>query len=269
MDLPEGMVLPEGMEMPDGAAHGGDRGGMAGGMGMTQLSEDSPEELPWLISFDEYQEGRAFQGRTEMTLRPAASGSDTALNEALALELTALSGQTTQDYTYTSVSVNGGEESARLLVDTPDELWADSLGEGVFYKARAGGSLEYVGEDPTDDEEFAEKIDEYVDVESFATYLATQALISNSDAMGGSGVLEERLREDEDFVAMYEQAYAELYDQLIASGEAQSVLDELTSRAESVGDEAATELSATLSQQLGEISAEAPERSTTMGGRPG
>lgn len=248
---------------------GGDRGGMAGGMGMTQLSEDSPEELPWLISFDEYQEGRAFQSRTEMTLRPAASGSDTALNEALALELTALSGQTRQDYTYTSVRVNGREESARLLVDTPDELWADSLGEGVLYKARAGGSFEYVGEDPTDDEEFAEKIDEYVDVESFATYLATQALISNSDAMGGSGVLEERLREDEDFVAMYEQAYAELYDQLIASGEAQSVLDELTSRAESVGDEGAAELSATLSQQLGEISAEAPEQSTTMGGRPG
>lgn len=165
--------------------------------------------------------------------------------------------------------------------------------------ARAGGSFEYVGEDPTDyedsfhqingegsydlqpvidlarfldeadDEEFVEKIDEYVDVEPFATYLATQALISNSDAMGGSGVLEERLREDEDFVAMYEQAYAELYDQLIASGEAQSVLDELTSRAESVGDEGATEPSATLSQQLGEISAEAPEQSTTMGGRPG
>ena len=39
--------------------------------------------------------------------------------------------------------------------------------------------------------------------------------------------------------------------------------------AESVGDEGAAELSATLSQQLGEISAEAPEQSTTMGGRPG
>ena len=49
--------------------------------------------------------------------------------------------------------MNGGEESARLVVDTPDTQWADSLGEGVLYKARAGGSLEYVGEDPTDYEE--------------------------------------------------------------------------------------------------------------------
>lgn len=394
--MPEGRELPEGME---------DQGGM-GGMGMTQLSEDSPEELPWLISFDEYQEGRAFQGRTEITLRPAASGSDTALNEALALELTARSGQTTQQYTYTTLSVNGGEESARLVVDTPDTQWADSLGEGVLYKARAGGSLEYVGEDPTDyeesfhqinaegsydlqpvidlvrfldeadDEEFAREIDQYVDVESFATYLATQALLSNSDGMsgpgnnyylwydtsaeqftvlswdlnlsfsamgggggpgrggtptdgeapaqgeapaegeapaqgeappsdggmpdgqgmpqgpggegmpempedgempegmgglsvGGSGVLEERLREDEDFVALYEQSYADLYEQLVASGDALSILEELTARAESVGDQGASELSTSLAAQLEELTAEAPEESTTMPGRPG
>lgn len=392
----DGGGMGEGMpEMSDGMEEQG--GG--GGMGMTQLSEDSPEELPWLISFDEYQEGRAFQGRTEITLRPAASGSDTALNEALALELTALSGQTTQKYTYTTVSVNGGEESARLVVDTPDEQWADSVGEGVLYKARAGGSLDYVGEDPTDyeesfnqingegsydlqpvielarfldeadDEEFARDIDEYVDVESFATYLATQALLSNSDAMGGagnnyylwydksaeqftvlswdlnlsfsamgmaggpggggmpadgqasdgggepqaqdgqqmpempedgempaapegegmpqrpedgempaemggvsvggSGVLEERLREDEGFVELYEQAYADLYEQLIASGEAQAILEELASRAGSVGDEGAAELSTSLAAQLEELTAEAPEESTTMPGRPG
>ena len=191
--------------------------GGGGGGGMTQLFEDNPEELPWIISFDEYEEGRAYQGMTEIALRPAASGSEVAINEALALELTAESGQITQDYTFTSVTVNGSESAARIVVDTPDTEWADELGSGVLYKARAGGSLNYVGDDPTEyedsfkqinaegaydlqpvmtlmkflnestDEEFAEELDDYVDTESFAKYLATQEILSNNDAMDGPG----------------------------------------------------------------------------------
>ena len=191
--------------------------GGGGGGGMTQLFEDNPEELPWLISFDEYEEGRAYQGMTEIALRPAASGSDVAINEALALQLTADSGQITQDYTFTSVTVNGSESAARIVVDAPDTELADELGSGVLYKARAGGSLDYVGDDPTEyedsfkqinaegaydlqpvmtlmkflnestDEEFAEELDDYVDTESFAKYLATQEILSNNDAMDGPG----------------------------------------------------------------------------------
>lgn len=191
--------------------------GGGGGGGMTQLFEDNPEELPWLISFDEYEEGRAYQGMTEIALRPAASGSEVAINEALALELTAESGQITQDYTFTSVTVNGSESAARIVVDAPDTELADELGSGVLYKARAGGSLDYVGDDPTEyedsfkqinaegaydlqpvmtlmkflnestDEEFAEELDDYVDTESFAKYLATQEILSNNDAMDGPG----------------------------------------------------------------------------------
>lgn len=56
--------------------------GGGGDGGMTQLFEDNPEELPWLISFDEYEEGRAYQGMTEIALRPAASGyAEETLNE--------------------------------------------------------------------------------------------------------------------------------------------------------------------------------------------
>src|SRR5699024_4687226 len=196
---------------------GNSMGGGMGPGGMTQLSEGNPEELPWLISFDEYEEGRAYQGMTEIALRPAASGSDVAINEALALELTAESGQVTQDYTFSSVTVNGSQSAARIVVDTPDEQWANELGSGVLYKARADGSLDYVGDDPTDyedsfkqinaegaydlqpvmtlmkflnestDEEFAEELDAYVDTESFAKYLATQEILSNNDAMDGPG----------------------------------------------------------------------------------
>lgn len=105
--------------LQDGGDAAGGEGMPGGGGGMVQLSADSPQELPWLISFDEYEEGRAYQGHIEIALRPAASGSDTALNEALALSLTAESGQTTQDYSFTSVSVNGGDSAARLVLDAP------------------------------------------------------------------------------------------------------------------------------------------------------
>ena len=372
--------------------------GGSGGGGMTQLSEDNPEELPWLISFDEYEEGRAYQGMTEIALRPAASGSDVAINEALALELTAESGQVTQDYTFTSVTVNGSESAARIVVDTPDEQWADELGSGVLYKARADGSLDYVGDDPTDyedffkqinaegaydlqpvmtlmkflnestDEEFAEELDDYVDTESFAKYLATQEILSNTDAMDGpgnnyylwydttekqftvlswdlnlalsgmgggmgggvggmqqdtetgtatdiddtattgemptlpdgmempemsqppegmempsgdegegagpsggsdSGILKERFLDNEEFYAMYEQAYAELYEQLIASGYAEESLNELTTRAEEAGDEGAATLAESIRSSLASLSETAPEPSAGMGMGPG
>src|SRR5699024_1654313 len=344
---------------------GNSMGGGMGPGGMTQLSEDNPEELPWLISFDEYEEGRAYQGMTEIALRPAASGSDVAINEALALELTAESGQVTQDYTFSSVTVNGGENAARIVVDTPDEQWANALGSGVLYKARADGSLDYVGDDPTDyedsfkqinaegaydlqpvmtlmkflnestDEEFVEELDDYVDTESFAKYLATQEILSNNDAMdgpgnnnylwydttekqftvlswdlnmalsgmiggggmkpntdtgtempeppegiempggdmhgggSGSGILKERFLDNEEFYVMYEQAYAELYEQLIASGYAEETLDELTTRAAEAGDEGATKVAESIRASLASISETAPEPSAGMGMKPG
>ncbi|WP_157036235.1 hypothetical protein [Streptomonospora alba] len=43
------------------------------GPGAVSLAEDEPETLPWLISFEEFQEGRDCQGRTETTLRPATA----------------------------------------------------------------------------------------------------------------------------------------------------------------------------------------------------
>ncbi|MDT0270716.1 CotH kinase family protein [Streptomyces sp. DSM 44915] len=348
-------------------------GGM--GPGGTTLSEEEPENLPWLISFDEFQTGRAYQGHTEIALRPGTSTSATALNEALALSLTAADGQTTQDHTFTSVSVNGGDAVPRLLLESPDEPWAAELGEGVLYKARAGGSFDYLGDDPTayedafrqvnddgghdltpvtallrfvaeaDDEEFAARLPEYLDVDSFARYLATQSLLANNDAMdgpgnnyylwydteeerftvlswdlnlsfgglgggfgagpggaagdeetfpedgqvpgggqlpggmeppgggqgtggglGGSGALKERFLADDEFTARYEAAYAELYQELIADGTAQEILDSVVAQAERAGDEGAAEAGEQLAEQLAAV-AETPAAESTL--RPG
>lgn len=356
-------------------------GGGGAGPGSVTLSEDEPENLPWLISFEEFAPGRAYQGHTEIALRPATTTSDTALNEALALELTAADGQTTQDYTFTSFAVNGGEEVPRLLLDVPDAAWADGYGDGVLYKGRAGGSFDYLGGDATDyeesfnqindegahdlqpvmgllrfvaeadDEEFARELDEHLDTESFARYLALQSLMSNGDGMdgpgnnyylwydtaqerftvlswdlnlsfggmggmgggapegtapsggdaapegmespegmqppggtqlpqgmeppegmpapggdgeapggadgmsvGGSGALKERFLADEDFHRLYEQAYADLHQNLIGTGTAARLLESAVSRAGAAGDEGAEAAGEQLAERIAAVS---------------
>ncbi|MFE3456794.1 CotH kinase family protein [Nocardiopsis aegyptia] len=374
-----------GAEQEDARAAAG-QGWQGGGPGAVTLSEDDPANLPWLISFEEFQEGRAYQGHTEITLRPATSASATALNEALALDLTAADGQTTQDYAFTSFAVNGGTAVPRLVLDSPDAAWAEGFGSGVLYKGRADGSFAYLGDDPTDyeeafnqinaegsydlqpvmsllefvnesdDEEFAAELDEHLDVESFARYLAMQDLLSNNDAMdgpgnnyylwydtgedrftvlswdlnlsfssmgggggrapteeategtgtsngtampegvtppegrerpegaempegmappeggggaegagtpegpggaggrGGSAELTERFMADEDFTALYEQAYTEMYADLVESGEAEALLDAAATGAEAAGDTEAAQARERLSEAVAAVS---------------
>ncbi|MGW4920604.1 CotH kinase family protein, partial [Streptomyces albidoflavus] len=207
---------------PGGGAGPGGAGGRAGGPGgMVQydLSAEKPEELPWLVKIDEYVEGRAYQGEREISLRPGANG-QVPLNEALSLSLTDTSGQKAERYAFTSVEVNDRPAATRLMVENPDTDYADGTdddGNAVLYKARAGGDFSYQGDDPSEyesafkqlnkkgsqdlepvmklikwaenasDEEFARDLDQYVDVESLAAYVATQNLLLNFDDMAGPG----------------------------------------------------------------------------------
>lgn len=75
--------------------------------------------------------------------------------------------------------------------------------------------------------------------------------------------------DNEEFYAMYEQAYAELYEQLIASGYAEESLNELTTRAEEAGDEGAATLAESIRSSLASLSETAPEPSAGMGMGPG
>ncbi|MFC8568307.1 CotH kinase family protein [Streptomyces sp. NPDC057245] len=203
----------------DGQAGGGrGEGGGGGGMAMYDLSEKKPEELPWLIKIDEYVEGRAYQGEREISLRPG-SNAEVPLNEALSLSLTAASGQKAERYGFTSLTVNNRPAVTRLMVENPDTDYGEDIGDGdgVLYKARAGSSFDYAGDDPTDyeesfkqlnkkgsqdlepvmklikwvneasDEQFARDLGTYVDVDSLASYVATQNLLLNFDDMAGPG----------------------------------------------------------------------------------
>ncbi|OZF35955.1 hypothetical protein CH294_13605 [Rhodococcus sp. 14-2483-1-1] len=222
--MPEGATMPDGAAMPEGGAvpEGGalpEGGGMPGGAGMDifgePLSFDAPEDLPFLIDFAEYSEGRAYQGHTTLSLRPYTP----ALNESVSLAITEASGQATQDFTYTTYSVNDSAETTRLVVVAPDDDYANSLhdGDGVLYKTGANASFTYQGDDQTtyaeqftqinalgtadlqpiitllkwldgaDQAEFDAHLADYVDVDSLANYLALQNLLGNGDDMGGPG----------------------------------------------------------------------------------
>ncbi|TXL88627.1 CotH kinase family protein [Streptomyces sp. IB2014 016-6] len=197
---------------------GAPAGGVPGGIVQYDLSAKKPEELPWLIKIDEYIEGRAYQGEREISLRPGAD-EQVPLNEALSLSLTRSSGQPAEAYSFTSVQVNNRPAVSRLMVDNPDTEYAEAIGDGdgVLYKARAGGSFAYRGDDPSDyetsfrqlnkvgsqdlkplmklikwadkasDKEFEEELHTYVDVDSLAMYTATQNLLLNFDDISGPG----------------------------------------------------------------------------------
>lgn len=220
-EMPAGMPeLPAGMpempaEMPDGAQlpempAGMQLPGMDAG-----ISADDPASLPLLISIDKNYPGRAYQGMTELSVRPGTP----VLNEAVALDLTAATGQATQRYSYSEYSINDAASTTRLVLEHPDDGYASSVfdGSGYLYKADANSRFEYIGEDQSDytdqftpinseddgtlqpiidllrwvdsadDEEFAAELDQWVDVDAFATYLATQNLLSNFDDMAGPG----------------------------------------------------------------------------------
>lgn len=193
-----------------------DNGAKGGGAAVSSgISSDVPESLPLLIDFDKYVDGQTYQGLTQLSLRPGSP----VLNEALALALTEASGQATQRYAYTTYSMNGSATQTRLLVENPDEAYADVLFDtaGVLYKSDAESSFTYQGDDlatyeeqfkqlnaedtedvqpivdflkwlsEASDEEFDAELANWVDVESFARYAATMNLLVNGDDIAGPG----------------------------------------------------------------------------------
>ncbi|WP_137769047.1 CotH kinase family protein [Brachybacterium sp. SGAir0954] len=203
---------------------GGDGMGAAGGdtEGDGTISADDPTGLPWVIRLDKYTDGQSFSGRTEFVVR--GSNTETSLNEAVALDVLSEAGVPAEKYAFTRFSVNGADAKLRLVLDLPDDdLWnADAFDStGATFKADSGGDYTYrgdteedytdvfdakfVGDDLTDeesfaalgsflqfineseDDEFASDLGSRLDVDGFATYLAVQELVQNSDDIDGPG----------------------------------------------------------------------------------
>ncbi len=177
-----------------------------------------PEELPWLIRLDEFVPDQLHQGYADIVVR--SNNSETSLNEAVALDLldaTPLASQLAVSTTFRGerrgpCAAPGDRAPRRRRVAGPGLPRPRAL-----YKAESGGDWSYRGDDPeayvdvfdqeggkevadltplieflrfineSTDEEFADDLDQYLDVDSFATYLAMMELLDNFDDIDGPG----------------------------------------------------------------------------------
>lgn len=182
----------------------------------SSLDSTSPETLPWVIRLDKYEKGVAYDGRSYFVVR--ANNTETSLNEAVALAVLNEAGVEAEQAAFTRFSVNNSEQKVRLVIDVPDDdLWTEEHfdSSGLLYKADGNGDYTYRGTDSasyTDvfeqksgdddltplisfldfinnasDEDFASKLTDYLDTDAFATYLAGQKIIQNTDDIDGPG----------------------------------------------------------------------------------
>lgn len=189
---------------------------LKGNSSLHGVTDDAdPADLPWLLRLDEYVDGQALDGWTDFVVR--SNSSETALNEAVALDLLAEAGLASEHAIATSFAVNGGDAQLRLVVQALDEAWEDEnfTTDGLLYKSEAGGDWTYRGTDPdsyTDifdqetgdddltpliefldflnnstDEELEAELASKLDVEAFARYLAFEDLVGNDDDIDGPG----------------------------------------------------------------------------------
>ncbi|NYE36410.1 spore coat protein CotH [Nocardioides cavernae] len=189
---------------------------LKGNSSLRGVSDDSdPTDLPWLIRLDTFVDDQSLDGWSELVVR--SSSSETALNEAVALDLLAEAGLASEHAVASSFSVNGADARLRLVVQNLDEDWeAENFStEGLLYKAEAGGDWSYRGDNPdaytdvfdqetgdddltplmdfldflnnSSDEDFAAELPERLDVQAFARYLAFEELVDNFDDIDGPG----------------------------------------------------------------------------------
>lgn len=189
---------------------------LKGNSSLRSVSADAePTDLPWLIRLDKFVDDQEVDGWTELVVRSNAS--ETALNEALALDLLAEAGLASEHAVATSFSVNGADARLRLVVQHLDGRWEEEnfSTPGLLYKAEAGGDWSWRGDDPdayTDvfdqetgdddltplidfldfvnnstDEDFAAELPERLDVQAFARYLAFEEVVENFDDIDGPG----------------------------------------------------------------------------------
>jgi spore coat protein CotH len=190
--------------------------GFAGPMG-GDASTDSPETLPWLVDLDRNVENQNYEGVIEFAVR--SNTSETALNEAVALDLLQAAGLASQEAVYASFSVNGSEPCLRLIIENPDDLWmaANFSITGALYKAESTGDYSYRGDEAdsyaevfdqeagktnadltplieflefinnADDATFNAELPDRLDIDAFATYLAMEELLNNFDDIDGPG----------------------------------------------------------------------------------
>jgi spore coat protein CotH len=216
------LVTPDGTPVPSNRSPASEGADMMMGApsGPNLVTAEEPELLPWLVRLDRNIDGQNFNGTREFVIR--SNHAETALNEALALELLAEAGLASQAATYVRFSTNGSESRLRIAIENPDDIWLAKhfSPEGTLFKAEAEGDWTYRddnwesytksfdleaggGDDDSenyapliafldflnnsDDATFISDLPAWLDTEKFAVYMAMMDLIQNGDSIEGPG----------------------------------------------------------------------------------
>lgn len=203
---------PQNFQIPE-AGQGAERGGMR--------QEISAElvKIPFMIKFDEYVDGQTYQGNTSLSIRNYGTSYDAAmLQEPVTNMVAQLMDMPATDTAYAGFKFNDGEEKLYVVSELVNENYLAKYFEnanGILYKAELGSTLSYVDEDPSsyansftqqtrvndadllplinfmrfldqsDDATFEKELPNYLNVDSFATYLAVNSMLVNTDSMLG------------------------------------------------------------------------------------
>jgi len=221
----DGESYPQsGMRLKGNSSLMGIVGGGGGQMGRGSMGGDAstsaPETLPWLIRLNKFVQGQKHHDLERFVVR--SNNSETSLNEAVALDLLAEAGLTSQRAAHIAFSVNGSDPVLRLSIEEPAQEWLDAHfpDGGPLFKSEAEGDWSYRGADPdayvdvfdleagdsgddaadfalltsfldfvnnSDDDTFAADLEGRLDVQRFADYLAMMDLIQNTDDIDGPG----------------------------------------------------------------------------------
>lgn len=222
--LPEGFDPADRPQPPEGFNPGDmpqmPEAGQGPGMneGMRQQLSDGESKIPFMIKFDEYED-QTYQGYTTVSIRTYGTTYDEAnLQEPVTNEAARLAGIPATETAYAGFKINDGEETLYVISELVNEEYLAKYFEnadGILYKAELGSTLSYQGEDPSsyadsftqqtrvndadlaplidfirfidqaDAATFESELPNYLDVDSFATYLAVNTLLVNTDSMIG------------------------------------------------------------------------------------
>ena len=186
---------------------------------MSGDSIDYNSQLPLFIKFNKYTD-QTYQWHTMITLRVGGMWSDeTLLAEPYSYELYQEAWQPAPEASYWAVQIDWLDEKLFIISELPEDdyyiqKWFGD-DNGILYKAWNFVDFSYLWDDPTlyseyfsqktrvndydlaplirmlkfvtesDDEEFEQEIDSYIDVESVLTLLAIDSFVWNNDSFGG------------------------------------------------------------------------------------
>ena len=216
---PAGFTPPENGEPAAGGMNPREmpEGGAPGRMAQSASGE---VKIPFLIKFDEYVAGQTYQGYQKLSIRNYGTSYDEAmLAEPLTNNAVQLAGLPATETAFSGFAVNEAEEILYVISEVVDDqqylarYFSDA--SGVLYKAEVGSTLSYVDENPSsyarsfsqetrvndadfapliafmrfldqsDDASFESDLPKWLDVDSFAAYLALNNLLVNTDSMIG------------------------------------------------------------------------------------